>query len=387
MAHKRIGLDVRALSNINRRRGIGHYTSSLVNALIDAGRDFDFVLFGYSDNARTDITPGNRDRVEWVLLRRTPNLSYLSLLADHILMASTISRSRLDLFHAIDHNMTPFVRCPTIVTVHDLIPIVLKGPYLGPRSFLWLAFHKIAAKRAKAVIAVSRSTAADIERLWKISGDRLRVIPEGVSGIYRPVEDGAEIEEVLRKCGIRRPYFLYLGGFDPRKNIRNMLLAFKRFLLGDSGDYSLALCGDTTGFADYLEDEIEELGLEGKVVLTGFVEEADLPALYSGSECFLCVSLYEGFGLPFLEAMACGVPVIASNTSSIPEVVGDSGILVDPLDPDDILEGMERVADSFDLREELKRKGLARAASFSWQSSASRVLNLYEDILEGGERG
>jgi glycosyltransferase involved in cell wall biosynthesis len=381
---KRVGLDTRALSNINRQRGIGRYSTSLINALIDAGRGFDFVLFGYGSEHPADITHDNRERAEWVSLPRSPRLSYLSLFADHALMARAVSRSRLELFHAIDHNMTPFLTCPTIVTVHDLIPLVLRGPYLGPRSSLWLAFHKMAVKRAKAVIAVSRNTANDVERLWKIPADRLRVIPEGVGDVYRPMEDGAKMERVMQKFGIRRPYFLYLGGFDPRKNLGNMLLAFKRFLLSDSGDYSFVLCGDTTDFDAYLHDEIAELGLQGKVLLTGFVEEENLPALYSGAEGFICVSLYEGFGLPFLEAMACGTPVIASDTSSIPEVVGDSGILVDPLDPADILKGMERVAASSELRDELSRRGQERAASFSWETAASRVLNLYYDVLEGG---
>ncbi|OFW56862.1 MAG: hypothetical protein A2W01_02030 [Candidatus Solincola sediminis] len=380
---KRIGLDARALSNINRQRGIGRYTSSLINALLAARSDFHFVLFGHDRAASLDLLPLAGENVEWITLPKSPNLSYLSLVADHMLMAGTIARSRIDLFHAIDHNMTPFLRVPSIVTVHDLIPLVLRGAYLGPRSRLWLASHRLAALHAKAVVAVSNNTAADVERLWKIPGERLNVIPEGVSDIYQVVEDGAAIERAARMFGIKKPYFLYLGGFDPRKNIHNLLLAFKHFLLNDSGDYSLVLSGDTTGFNDYLSDEIKELGLDGKVVLTGFIDEEYLPLLYSGSEGFVCVSLYEGFGLPFLEAMACGTPVIASDTSSIPEVVGDAGLLVDPLKPDDIARGMEKVAGSLQLRDELRERGIERAAAFNWQGVAERILVLYSEVLGG----
>jgi len=384
---KRIGLDARALSNTNRQRGIGRYTSALIDALIRSDNNFSFVLFGYDKGASSDLVPFEKENVEWVTLPKSPNLSYLSLLADHLLMAGTIKRSGIDLFHAIDHNMTPFLHVPSIVTVHDLIPLVLRGPYLGPRAWLWLASHRLAARQAEAVVAVSQNSAADIERIWKIPRERLAVIPEGVSDIYKKVEDGADIERVTRRFGIKRPYFFYLGGFDPRKNIHNLLLGFKRFLLNDSGDYSLVLAGDTRDFEDYLSDEIEELGLTGKVLLTGFVEEEFLPVLYSGSEGFVCVSLYEGFGLPFLEAMACGTPVIASNTSSIPEVVGDVGILVDPREPDDISRGLERVADSLRLREELREKGIERSAGFTWEGVAERILDLYEAVFTGGVQG
>jgi glycosyltransferase involved in cell wall biosynthesis len=387
MVRKRVGLDGRALSNISRQRGIGRYTSSLIPALIERGSDFDFVVFGYGKKETSALPPEVMDETTWVSLPAPLPFSYPGLLADHLLMARTVSRSGVDLFHAIDHNMTPFLKCPYIVTVHDLIPLVLRGPYLGPRSFLWLEFHKMAARRARAVVAVSRNSASDVERLWRIEPERIRVIPEGVSDIYHPVDDGAEIEKAMARFGIKRPYFLYLGGFDPRKNIGNMLLAFKRFLLNGSCDYSLALCGDTAGFEDHLRDGIQELGLEDKVVLTGFVEEEALPPLYSGSEAFLCVSLYEGFGLPLLEAMACAAPVIASDTSSMPEVVGEAGVLVDPADPDDILRGMEKVAESFELREQLKEKGRARAASFTWERSAERFLWLYKEVLRGGGRG
>lgn len=388
MGEIRIGLDARALSNINRQRGIGRYTACLIEALIGAESDYRFVLFGYGKGAPSEIKALTlAEKVEWHHVPRSPNLSYLSLFSDHLLMTVAVMRAGVGLFHGIDHNMTPLLRCPTIVTVHDLIPLVLKGPYLGPRAWLWLTSHRLAATRASAVVAVSQNSAGDVERIWKIPREHLRVIPEGVSDIYRPLEDGAEIENIMGIFGIRRPYFLYLGGFDPRKNMRNMLLGFKRFLLSDSGDYSLVLCGDPGGFGDYLLDEIEELGLDGKLILTGFVDEEFLPALYSGSEGFVCVSLYEGFGLPFLEAMACGAPVIASNTSSIPEVVGDAGLLVDPLDPDDISRGMERVASSAKLRDELREKGLKRASRYTWDRVAEQVLELYEEVLKGGGRG
>lgn len=381
----RVGLDGRAFGNINRFRGIGRYTARLVESLVQAESDFHFVLFGYGPGPDSDqLDPGIAQETEWREIPRSRNLSYLTLLGDHILFARTVKAAGVDIFHAIDHNMTPFLDCPSIITVHDLIPLVLRGPYLGPTSWLWMEAHRRAARKAAAVVAVSENTRRDVEIIWSIPPGRIVVVPEGVSDIYRPVGDEAVIEDTAARYGVRRPYFLYLGGFDPRKNIHNMMLSFKRFLLRLGGGRQLVLCGDRGVFDSYLSDEIEELGLNGSVVLTGFVGEEDLPALYSGAVGFICISLYEGFGLPLLESMACGTPVLASRAASIPEVIDDAGLLVNPLDPADITAGMEQLADNRGLREELIAKGLRRSSSFTWEKAAGHILMLYHKILEGG---
>jgi glycosyltransferase involved in cell wall biosynthesis len=381
----KVGLDGRALGNINRTRGIGRYTASLIESLARADSDYRFVLFGYGREPEPGLLdPRALEAMEWREIPRAPKLSYLTLLADHWLYARAVHEAGVDLFHGIDHNLTPLLRCPSIVTVHDLVLLVLRGPYLGPTSWLWMMAHRQAARKARAVVAVSRNTAMDVERIWSIPADRIVVVPEGVSDIYHAVEDEAEIEETTARFGVAGPYFLYLGGFDPRKNIHNMLLSFKRFILREGGGYNMVLCGDTRSFEAYLRDEIDELGLGENVVLTGFVEEESLPALYSGAVGFVCVSLYEGFGLPPLEAMACGTPVIASRASSIPEVVGDAGLLVDPLDPADIMGGMDQVANRPETRRELRERGLRQASRFTWDETARRTLALYEGILKGG---
>ncbi len=381
MREARIGLDGRALSNVSSTRGIGRYTACLVEALARRGGRR-YVLFGYGREPSPELLePAGMERLEWREVPRLAGPPQLTLPGDHLLFARAVDAARVDLFHAIDHNMTPFLSSPSVVTVHDLIPLVLRGPYLGPTSRLWSAAHRRAARRARAVVAVSENTARDVERLWSIPAGRIQVIYEGVSGIFRPVNDREARETVLRKHGISSPYFLYCGGFDPRKNIRNMLLAFKRLLLARGTGHSLVMCGDTTGFDAYLREELEELGLQRNVKLTGFVAENDLPALYSGAAAFLCVSLYEGFGLPLLEAMACGCPVLAARAASIPEVVGDAGLLVDPLDPSAIMKGMERIACDREYAEELAARGLSRSRLFTWERAAEAVGALHERIL------
>jgi glycosyltransferase involved in cell wall biosynthesis len=232
------------------------------------------------------------------------------------------------------------------------------------------------------VVAVSEATRDDLERVWKIPGEKIAVVHEGVAGSYRPVEDEALLEDVLGKYGITRPYFLYLGGFDPRKNIYNMLLGYKRYR-STGGETAFILCGDTAGYEESLADTVDELGLGRSVLLPGFIADEDLPALYSGALALVFVSIYEGFGLPLLEAMACGAPVLASNVSSIPWVAGDAALLVDPLDPAAIAGGLELLASEDTTRSGLVRKGLARSSLFTWDKAAERVLELYGRVLGG----
>jgi glycosyltransferase involved in cell wall biosynthesis len=383
----RIGIDARGLCNINRTRGIGRYTARLVEALVGtAGEKNAFTLFGYGEGPEPGLLdPGVLHKVEWRSMPHVEGLSYAGLLADHAGMARAVNGAGVDLFHAIDHNMTPFLRVPSMVTVHDLILLVLRGPYLGPTAWAWMLAHGRAARRARLVVAVSENTRRDIERLWSIPRERIAVVHEGVTPQYRPVEDPESLQEIRARYGIDAPYFLYLGGFDPRKNLRNMLAGFKLFLLTAGSGHRLVLCGDARGFEDYLGDTVEELGLGESVALTGFVPEEDLPALYSGAVAFVCVSLYEGFGLPLLEAMACGTPVLASDTSSIPEVVGDAGLLVDPLEPGEIAAGLERLAGDAALAERLSARGRERAAGFTWERAAGLILELYDRAARGGD--
>lgn len=379
----RVGLDGRALANINRNRGIGRYTASLVEALATARDGYELVLFGYGDGPEPGlIDPGAMGTVEWREIPTSGDITFYGGPRNHLLFARAVKESGVALFHGIDHNMTPLLKCRSIVTVHDLIPLVLRGPYLGPKSWLWLRAHRAACMRAGMVVAVSEATRDDLERVWKIPGEKIAVVHEGVAERYRPVEDEALLEDVLGKYEITRPYFLYLGGFDPRKNIDIMLLGFKRFGVS-GGRGTMVLCGDTAGYEGYFQDAVAEIGLGESVLLPGFIADEDLPALYSGALALVFVSIYEGFGLPLLEAMACGAPVLASNVSSIPWVAGDAALLVDPLDPAAIAGGLELLAGEGTARSGLVRKGLARSSLFTWDKAAGRVLELYGRVLGG----
>lgn len=378
MSH-RIGLDGRGLGNINRNRGIGRYTAHLIKALCSVAPDNEYLVFGYGD--QPEAGPVGGLPVSWRTVPGGDGPPY-GKLREHLSFARAINREKLDLFHGIDHNMTPFLKCPNILTVHDLIPLVLRGPYLGPKSMLWMRAHMAAARRADRVIAVSECTARDVARIWGIPPERITVVGEGVTSEFSPPEEG-DNADLLARYGITKPYFLYIGGFDPRKNIGNMLTGFRRYIAEGCAE-TFVLCGDTSGFEEYLSDELEELWLGERVLLPGFIDDADLPALYNGARALIFLSIYEGFGLPLLEAMACGAPVLASNAASIPEVTGGAAVLVDPLNPDEIAGGFAKLAHDSDWRDGLIRRGMERAASFSWEGAARRISTVYGELLGGG---
>lgn len=381
MRRLRIGLDGRALSNINRNRGIGKYSANLIAKLIELGTDFRFVVFGYGDSPDPGLlSAGPPDNVDWVEIPRVESLPVVSVFIDHALFAKAVAKADLSLFHGIDHNMTPLLSRPSIITVHDLILLILRGPYLGPNSWLWMKSHQMAARKAAAIISVSESTRNDVMRLWKIPGGRIRTIYEGVDKVFSPEAGPGDSGTLQKKYGINTPYFLYIGGFDPRKNIGNMLLGFKKFLISGGCDHKFLLCGDPKGFEDYLNNEIEQYGLQNNVIKPGFIPDEDLPVIYRNSTALVFMSLYEGFGLPLLESMACGTPVLTAANSSITEIAHDCAFFADPLDPGEIAQGLAALQSDDDLRRRLTVAGLERASGFSWDRTAGEVLDLYSRV-------
>ncbi len=201
-----IGLDGRGLGNINRARGIGQYTTQLLKGLLEVNRDYDLVLFGYGragDNLDADMAAG----LSWREIARPPRTSTLTLPLEHLLLARAVQGAGLSLFHAIDHNLSPWLPVPTLVTVHDLILEVLRGPYLGPTAWLWMRSHRTAARRARRVITVSESTRRDVERVWGIPPERIAVIPEGVEKRFGPPADREAVRTSLAAWGSNAPTF------------------------------------------------------------------------------------------------------------------------------------------------------------------------------------
>jgi glycosyltransferase involved in cell wall biosynthesis len=273
---------------------------------------------------------------------------------------------------------------PVVVTIHDLITLLLPDYRGGPLSRLYTALVAASARGAAAVLTDSEASRADIVRHLGIPPQRVQTIylaagPDyvprgGASPVDRAIEKG-----VREKYGLGRWYVLYLGGFDPRKNLDTLLRAYTWVVDGIGDYFPLALAGRGSERLPGLRAALQRYGLEegSEVRFIGEVDEADKPALYRGAACFVYPSRYEGFGLPPLEAMACGTPVVAADAASLPEVVGDAAYLVPPGDARQMAAAILAVLVQEDLAEELRRKGLAQAGRFSWRATAQATLDAY----------
>ncbi len=272
---------------------------------------------------------------------------------------------------------------PVVVTIHDLIPLLLPAYRGSILARLYTALSAASARGAAAVITDSEASRQDVLRHLGLPPERVYALPLAAGHEYSPHPAGPADEAVRRKYGLPADYVLYLGGYDIRKNIETLLCAFT--YVREGTDIPLVLGGRlperiTPRFAD-VRTLIDKYQLGGNVQLIGWVDEADKPALYRMASCFVFPSRYEGFGLPVLEAMACGTPVVAVNTSSLPEVVGGAGFLVEPDDARGMAGAVLAVLVQPEVAGDLRQKGLARAAGFSWERTARQAVAVYERAM------
>src|SRR5262249_42286431 len=238
-------------------------------------------------------------------------------------------------------------------------------------------------------IADSDATRRDLLRYYRVAPQKVRAVPLGVEPAFRPVELEAARALAAERYGLTSPFLLFVGTLEPRKNLRALLEAYRRLLSSHTGEGdapTLAVAGARGWWYRDLYRLARELGLDGRVRFLGRVPDADLPPLYSAAAAFVYPSLYEGFGLPPLEALACGTPVVCSDRSSLPEVVGDAGLLVDPTQPAALAGALARILDDPALRQELRGRGLERAARYTWARTAAETVQVYEQALHEAAR-
>ena len=272
----------------------------------------------------------------------------------------------------------PRLQCARVVTVHDLS--FLRNPgWFNPRDMVVLtAGVRATAATADHVIVPSQHSRDDAVELLGVPADRVTVTPEGVSPSFRPI-DADSARPVMARFGIDRPYVLTLGNLQPRKNLKRLLRAWAALThAGENGDALLVVGGGFRGRREDVAGLARDLHIEERVLLTGYVVENDLPILYSRAQLYVFPSLYEGFGLPLLEAMASGTAVAASNATSLPEVAGDAAAYFDPRDVDDMAGVIGALLQDDRLREQLRARGLERARRFTWEDCARRTLAVYE---------
>jgi glycosyltransferase involved in cell wall biosynthesis len=297
------------------------------------------------------------------------------------------SREKVDLLHCPYWTNPVWSPWPTVVTVHDVIQFVLPEYKWRKISRLYFALVSAGARRADAIITVSECSKRDIVKLLGLAPERIHVIGNGVDASLFPVRDAWLLAAVRERYGIGPRFIMYFGGFDLRKNVPRIIEAYARLPEVLRREYQLVIAGryQYLGHPLYPDPRVtvRQLGLEGSVVFTGQIREQDKAPLYSAATVFAFPSLYEGFGMPVLEAMACGTPVVTSNVSALPEVAGDAGMLVDPYETSAIAHGLQELLESQSRRDELTRRGLERARYFTWSQVAEQTVRVYRQTLNG----
>ncbi len=369
----RIGIDARKLTDF----GIGSYVRNLVEAIArrPESAGYDFRLYVRAEDL--GALPALTDNFS-VVQEDSPGYSVAELTA----FAWRLLREKLDLFHATHYVIPPLARARAVVTIHDIIH-VLYPQFLPNRAALLYARVMIrrALKRADRILTVSYNTKRDLVDYFGLAPARVEVVYNGVSAKFRPDIPRAERDRVAAKYGVPRPYLLFLGGEKPHKNVRNVLRAFAQARRERALPHGLVLAGPMPKNRSRVEAVISALELDSRVFRPGIVPEEDLPGLFAGAEAFLYPTLYEGFGLPVVEAMASGVPVLTSSTSALQEIAGGYALLVDPMDVDSIARGIIVLATDPGRRSELVELGKRRARDFSWDRAAEQTLQIYAEAL------
>jgi glycosyltransferase involved in cell wall biosynthesis len=355
--------------------GAGVYTYNLIRAVAAVDRENEYVVFT-KDSAFDDL---NRDEPLFRTVRVSTRSRPARLLWEQLALPVHLRRHGIDVLHS-PHHTAPMVvaGCQRVITFHDLTFFLLADRYPRSRLIYFRAVSRATARVADALICPSQAVRDDIVRILHVRPEKVHPIAEAAAPEFQPLKDKAALEKLRGRYGLPERFILNVGSLEPGKNRATLLKAFaglrKRGL-----EQRLVVAGQR---AWKYKDDLAlagELGLEGDVLFTGYVPPEEMPALYNAADLFVFPSLYEGFGLPVIEAMACGVPVVASNLSAIPEVAGEAALLVDPRDVDQLCDAMERVLRDKRLQGALQRRGIERAQGFSWERTARETIAVYQE--------
>jgi glycosyltransferase involved in cell wall biosynthesis len=366
----RIAIDARKLRDF----GIGTYIRNLLIELSRLDRATEYVVLCRPDDVDSGNLLGDN-------FRMVPETAPTYSIAEQIRIPLSLARERVQLLHEPHYVLPPAIRCRSVVTIHDCIhlmfPQYLPGrlAYVYAKASMWSATRK-----ADRVLTVSEASKRDILRFFDISPEKVAVIYNAIDERFLAGPDTHRMDLTRQRYQLDHPFVLYVGNIKPHKNIERLVEAFAMARRSGPDHLKLIIIGDELSKYPVLRQSVHRHKLDKHVRFLGFQPQETLAAFYRLARAFVFPSLYEGFGLPPLEAMACGTPVVTSNVSSLPEVAGDAALLVDPYDAEAIAAGLVRAVTDEALRTDLIARGLARAHEFSWKQSVGRIHQIYMDV-------
>jgi glycosyltransferase involved in cell wall biosynthesis len=375
----RIGIDARFLTH-PQVGGFRTYTQNLLKALAEVDQENEYFLYTNGIYTETFLFP---DRFSLrPLIERLPAIGMAW--REQVLLPRQIKKDRLDLFHALALTAPLQAACPTVITLHDMIwrrPSVPGQKRVSFKRALMNRYYRTvperASARAAAIITVSQAARQDILHSLAISSEKVFVTSEAASSLFRVVDPSRCAADVAAHYGLKPGYLFALGSADPRKNVQGLLESYAGLSLGLREAHPLAIVWANPSLADDLAQTARRLGIDKQLHYLQNVNDEEMVSLYNAAAAFAFPSLYEGFGLPLLEAMACGTPVITADNSSLPEIAGDAAWQVGAEDRAGWVQALTQVLTDETLRERMRRQGLQRASEFTWHRCAQETLDAY----------
>jgi glycosyltransferase involved in cell wall biosynthesis len=367
-----IMVDGRMISNT----GIGRWIQNIVTHLVKIKSDHKITVLVNRDSERV--------RSFGIETRRLHFSAPAYSLREQMLLPLELRSGRPDVVHYPNFNLALADRTPAVLTLCDLIYYLFPQAcpsWIGHQYARWMI--RMAARKARRIITLSEYSKRDMVRHLGCPESKIAVIYPAIDcAVFHDGQKSATVAAATHRLGIQKPYIFYTGNHEPRKNLALLVDAYRK--LAKRKQYQLVLGGHIDSRRQAFYDSIHDLVASGDVILCGEIAESDLPLLYAGAELFVFPSTYEGFGLPPLESMAAGVPVVCSSSTSLPEVVGDAAITFDPQSLDDLLKAMNLVLGSKQLAGELREKGRQQVQRFSWQTAAERAMGIYQEVAQAG---
>ena len=371
----KFSIDARGI-NLYKGSGIGTYTENLLRELLNIDTKNNYSIFWTGENYENY----KKDNSKIIFTSKKHGTFY-----ENKYYNNYIKEKNIDIHHIPQNGigLNELYTSPIVVTIHDLIPYIL--PETVGRGYLerFLRDMPLIVRNSKVILTVSEYSKRDIIKFFPfVNEEKIFVTPLAANKSYKPLNKINCIEYIKNKYSIDSPFILYIGGFSTRKNVKELIIAFNKIQKSLKKDYKLVLCGSIRDEGIKLQNLCKELLIDDKIIFTGFVPDDELPLFYNAAEVFVYPSLYEGFGLPPLEAMSCATPVITSNLTSIPEVTNDCAILINPFDNDELASSILNLLNSKSLLQEYAEKGYNNSLNFTWQNTAINTLKAYEYVFQ-----
>ena len=371
----KFSIDARGI-NLYKGSGIGTYIENLLRELLNIDTKNNYSIFWTGENYENY----KKDNSKIIFTSKKHGTFY-----ENYYYPNYIEENNIDMHHIPQNGigLNELYTSPVVVTIHDLIPYIL--PETVGRGYLqrFLRDMPLIVSNSKIILTVSEYSKRDIMKFFPfVDEEKIFVTPLAANKNYKPLNKSNCLEYIKNKYSINSPFILYIGVFSTRKNVKELIIDFKKIQKSLKKDYKLVLCGSVKDEGVKLQELCKELLIDDKIIFTGFIPDDELPLFYNAAELFVYPSLYEGFGLPPLEAMSCATPVITSNLTSIPEVTKDCAILIDPFNKDELASSILNLLNSESLLQEYGEKGYNNSLNFTWKNTAIATLKAYEHVFK-----